>query len=216
MVVVACSGFPIAVSRYLQQFMAVEIADTEKGIPGLGTLRRWQRESPDGFVFTAIAPAEIGASGFSSSAANKEILKGIRGFAEKLGAIALVFRVPEDVAFTRTMPDRAKKLLGPAVREGVRAVIEAPGWKPGQVAKVAEALGGTPAVDPLHSKVPEGEFVYFTLPGPAGHRSRYDDDSMAQIAEHCQKSEAETTVCVFRNIDMEANATTLSQLLAAE
>ncbi len=65
MLFVACSGFPIAVSRYLAEFRAVEIADTEIGIPGMGSIRRWQREAPEGFAFTVLAPATIGASGFA-------------------------------------------------------------------------------------------------------------------------------------------------------
>ena len=47
MFVVACSGFPVPVSRYWQEFDAVEISDTEIAIPGAGTVRRWIREAPE-------------------------------------------------------------------------------------------------------------------------------------------------------------------------
>src|SRR5690606_21660959 len=109
MFVVACSGFPIAVSRYLSEFMAVEIADTEIGIPGTGTVRRWQRESREGFLFTALAPAEIGASGFAASGETDLALKNILSFCKKLDAGALVFRVPEGVPANRAVLGRAKK-----------------------------------------------------------------------------------------------------------
>ncbi len=56
--------------------------------------------------------------------------------------------------------------------------------------------------------------AYVRLPGPAGHRSRYDDDAITQVAEHCRSLTAETVVCVFRNIDAFANAQQLVTLLA--
>jgi uncharacterized protein YecE (DUF72 family) len=214
MFVVACSGFPIAVSRYLQEFMAVEIADTEIGIPGTGTLRRWLRESPDGFVFTVLAPQEIGGSGFAPGGETDQALKNILSFCKKLEARALVFRVPEEVAYNRSVGGRAKKLLGNLPSGAPRAVLDAPHWTQSQVDKICEATGAIAARDPLSlPEAPGGELAYLTLPGPAGYRSRYDDEAVEQIADVCRRSTAETTVCVFRNIDMEANAKAVVELL---
>jgi uncharacterized protein YecE (DUF72 family) len=214
MFVVACSGFPIAVSRYLQEFMAVEIADTEIGIPGTGTVRRWLRESPDGFVFTVLAPQEIGGSGFAAGGETDQALKNILSFCKKLDALALVFRVPEEVAYNRSVGARAKKLLGNLPAGAPRAVLDAPHWKESQVAKICEATGAIAAHDPLSlPEAPAGEMAYLTLPGPAGYRSRYDDETVEQIADVCRRSTAETTICVFRNIDMEANAKGIYELL---
>lgn len=214
MFVVACSGFPIAVSRYLQEFMAVEIADTELGIPGTGTVRRWQRESPDGFVFTVLAPLEIGGSGFAAGGDTDRALKNILSFCKKLAARALVFRVPEEVAHNRTVAAQAKKVLGSLPAGAPRAVLDAAHWKRSQIDKICEATGAIAAADPLQlPEAPSGQMAYLTLPGPAGHRSRYDDDAIEQIADVCKRSKAETTICVFRNIDMEANAKALYDLL---
>ena len=55
--------------------------------------------------------------------------------------------------------------------------------------------------------------AYLTLPGPAGYRSRYDEDTVDQIGAICKRSGAETTLCVFRNIDMEANAKGLIEVV---
>jgi uncharacterized protein YecE (DUF72 family) len=63
MFVVACSGFPVPVSRYWREFDAVEISDTEIAIPGAGTVRRWIREAPDNFLFTVVLPAHQGEQG---------------------------------------------------------------------------------------------------------------------------------------------------------
>jgi len=208
MFVVACSGFPIAVSRYLNEFMAVEISDTEIGIPGTGTVRRWQRESPEGFVFTVLAPAEIGGSGFAEGGATDQALKNILSFCKKLDALALVFRVPDDVPHKRPVAARAKKLLSGLPKAAPQAVLDAPHWKKSQVEKICEASGAIPAQRALElGQAPTGgDMAYLTLPGPAGHRSRYDEDSVYEIGAICKRSTAKTTVCVFRNIDMEANA----------
>ncbi len=216
MFVVACSGFPIAVSRYLNEFMAVEISDTEIGIPGTGTVRRMLREAPEGFVFTVLAPAELGASGFAASGENDQHMKNILSFCKKLSALALVFRVPEEVAYNRAVAGRAKKLLSSLPKGAPRAVLDAPHWKPANVEKICEAAGATAAREPLTlAEAPSGGFAYLTLPGPAGHRSRYDEDSVEAIADICKRSTAETTVVVFRNIDMEANAKGLLELIEA-
>lgn len=217
MFVVACSGFPIAVSRYLNEFMAVEISDTEIGIPGTGTIRRWQREAPDGFVFTVLAPAEIGASGFAEGGTTDTAIKNILSFAKKLSALAIVFRVPEEVALKRPIATRAKAVLGGLPKGAPQAVLDAPHWPKAQVAKICEATGAIPARPALElAQAPSGGMAYLTMPGPAGHRSRYDEDALDELAALCKRSTAKTTVVVFRNIDMEANAKRLLSLLGLD
>ncbi len=214
MLFVACSGFPIAVSRYLAEFRAVEIADTEIGIPGMGTIRRLQREAPEGFLFTVLAPATIGASAFAETGETDQAVKAILSFCKKLEARALVFRVPEEIPYERAIAARAQKLLE-SVGSGLpTAVLDAPHWKPAQLAKLCEAAGAVAAQDPLTlARAPKGELAYLTLPGPAGHRSRYDEDTLAKVAAVLGRSQADTTICVLRNIDMEANGKTLVELL---
>lgn len=215
MFVVACSGFPIAVSRYLNEFMAVEISDTELGIPGMGTIRRWQREAPDGFVFTVLAPAEIGASGFAEGGATDQAVKNILSFAKKLSALCVVFRVPEELEFKRPHALRAKAVLGSLPKGAPQAVLDAPHWPKAQVDKICEATRAIPARPALElAQAPEGAIAYLTMPGPAGHRSRYDEDALDELAAICKRSTAKTTVVVFRNIDMEANAKRLTALLS--
>jgi uncharacterized protein YecE (DUF72 family) len=215
MLFVACSGFPIAVSRYLSEFRAVEIADTEIGIPGMGTIRRWQREAPEGLAFTVLAPASIGASAFAESGETTQAVKAILSFCKKLEARALVFRVPEEVQLDRSVGARAKKLLEGLGNGAPTPVLDAPHWKSAQLAKLCESAGAVPAIDPLQlSRAPRGALAYLTLPGPAGHRSRYDEETLAKVASVLKRSEAETTFCVLRNIDMEANSKMLSELLA--
>lgn len=217
MFVVACSGFPIAVSRYLNEFFAVEISDTEIGIPGMGTIRRWQREAPEGFVFTVLAPAEIGASGFAAGGATDQALKNILSFAKKLSALAIVFRVPEEVALKRPIATQVKAVLGGLPKGAPQAVLDAPFWPRAQVDKLCEATGAIAARPALElARAPDGTMAYLTMPGPAGFRSRYDDDALEEAAGVCRRSTSKTTVVVFRNIDMEANAKRMRALLGVD
>lgn len=212
MLYVACSGFPVPVSRYWSLFPAVEISDTELGIPGSGTVRRWLREAPEGFAFTALAPKEIAASGFAKTKENKALVEAFGDFAETLGARAVVFQAPEDFKATKATKAAVKafvtwlpKQLGGA--DGPRIILDFPGWKPSEVT----AAGGKrviAAYDPLQDEPPkDAGFAYLRLPGPAGHRSRYDEETVDKIVAVCQrvKDDVETAFCVFRNIDMQAN-----------
>ena len=61
---VGCAGFPVPATRYFKEFGFVEIQETHHALPGMGTIRRWRREAPDGFSFAMLAPREIGQEGF--------------------------------------------------------------------------------------------------------------------------------------------------------
>lgn len=209
---VACSGFPVPVSRYFQEFSAVEIAESELGIPGEGTVRRWLREAPKGYGFSLLAPKTFAESGFAPSATLDVLGKELFALATKLKAKAVVFPVPE--TFKHTKPNKA--LLAAFVRslppKGPSVVLDLPTWKPDQVASIDARV--VPAYDPLRDAIPQRpDLAYVRLPGPAGHRSRYDEASIDKVAEHCAGIASATVFCVFRNIDMHANAQQLLKRL---
>lgn len=216
MLFVACSGFPGPVSRYWGLFQSVEISDTEIGIPGRGTVRRWLRESPEGFVFTALAPKAIGESGFETSKENGELLDAFREFVESVNAKAIVFKAPDDLENTPKVKGAISDFLKWLSDDFPQVILDIPGW-PTKDVEAAAAGRAVVAYDPLLDDAPmSGAFVYARLPGPAGHRSRYDDESVDKIAEHCAAINAEAAFCVFRNIDMEANGTALRAKLEGE
>src|ERR1700761_5191380 len=101
MAVVACSGFPVPVSRYFREFEGVEISETELGIPGAGTVRRWLREAPEGFTFTLLAPKEITNNGFQVTPATEKLVKEIGVLCKSMNAVAVVFAAPPEFAATR-------------------------------------------------------------------------------------------------------------------
>lgn len=214
MIFVACSGFPVPVSRYWTEFPAVEITETELGIPGEGTVRRWLRESPDGFAFSLIAPQTIAASGFQRSKDNKALTEAMGRLANTLSARAIVFVAPEDFKPNRNTRAAVKSFVDALPAKFPRIVLDLPAWKPAEVVELSEKRRVVAAYDPTGEEAVEDEsLTYLRLPGPAGRRSRYDEAAIDLIAEHCRGIKSETTMCVFRNIDMHANAGSLKKKL---
>ncbi len=215
MLFVACSGFPVPVSRYWASFPAVEISDTELGMPGSGTVRRWIREAPDGFAFTALAPKQIGESGFRKTKDNRAHVEAIADLAEKLNARAVVFVGDESFKPGKATRAALKAFASWLPKQLATVVIDLPHWKPEDVVASASSARVVAAYDPLKHAAPPSQagLSYVRLPGPAGRRSRYDEDTIQRLRDHCLALEEETIFCVFRNIDMQVNATQLLKQL---
>ena len=214
MFVVACSGFPVPVSRYWKEFRAVEISDTEIAIPGAGTIRRWIREAPEGFVFTIVAPKSIGESGFRRTNENKATCEAIAKLACDLKARAVVFTADESFKHGKANRTALRAFLGFLPDNMPPVVFDLPAWKPADIAATCHDRPAIAAYDPLTDNTPpKTSMMYIRLPGPAGHRSRYDESSIQKIADHCAKLDAELVFCVFQNIDMQTNAHQLTKKL---
>jgi uncharacterized protein YecE (DUF72 family) len=216
MVVVACSGFPVPVSRYFREFQGVEISETELGIPGAGTVRRWQREAPEGFSFSLLAPKEIAVQGFVWNAATEKLVKDIGALAKSMEALAVVFAAPPEFTPTRPNKSAVKKFVEALPARYPRAILSLGGFKRADVlASIDGKKNVLAAYDPLTDTLEAGkhEFLYMRMPGPAGHRSRYDEVALDKVATAAKASKAKLTLCVFHNIDMHANATRARELL---
>jgi len=202
---VACSGFPIPVSRYFREFPAVEISDSELGLPGEGTVRRWKREAPKGYGFTLIAPKSLSEAGWKKAPETKELCAALADLGHELDAKAIVFNGGEDFKFSKVAKETLKGFVKSLPAKFPAVVFDLPAWKTDQIAGIDDRV--VAAYDPLRDdRGPEGDFSYVRLPGPAGHRSRYDEASVDRIVEHLATIKSATTFCVFRNIDMHANA----------
>jgi len=214
MFVVACSGFPVPVSRYWREFDAVEISDTEIAIPGAGTVRRWIREAPDNFLFTVVAPKSVSDSGFRRTKENKATCEAVAELARDLKARAVIFSADENFKHGKANRTALRAFLGFLPAGMPPIVFDLDAWKPSDI---VSACGDRPAIaayDPLtDDPPPKSKMIYIRLPGPAGHRSRYDEASVAKIADHCNSLDPELGICVFRNIDMQTNAHQLTKRL---
>lgn len=204
------------VSRYWNEFPGVEITETELGIPGEGTVRRWKREAPEGYAFALRAPQQLTQDGFKLPANGKKLLDEIAKLGHTVGAQAVVFLAPEGFKATRTARAALKEFIAAIPTRFPPIVFDLPLWKPEQVLAAADKRAVSVAYDPLkQAPCPSSQLAYVRLPGPAGHRSRYDEPAIDRIAEHCRTLESSTTLCVFRNIDMHANASSLRKKLSS-
>jgi uncharacterized protein YecE (DUF72 family) len=207
MISIACSGFPVPVSRYFQELKAVEVSDTELGIPGLGTLRRWLREAPEDFVFTALAPKQIAEGGFVLSPEVEKSLAEIGEFATQLNSKAVVFCAPESFGPTAKSRTTLKTFIKHVTQVVPHPVLDCAGWSYDELcALVGKAKVGV-AFDPLREQPKKlGALSYLRLPGPAGYRSRYDTAALDRVVSFCEKAKTKHLFVAFRNIDRYENA----------
>ncbi|MEZ4410736.1 MAG: DUF72 domain-containing protein [Polyangiales bacterium] len=213
---VGCSGFPVPATRYLREFHLEEVADTLLGVPGPALVRRWRREAPTGFVFTALCPKELGAELFKPNAAAEAAWESFLPVARELDARAIVVTSPPELptgkvhrASVRTFFERMSvERLPPVVWEPPAT------WplKDGEAAvkDLAVLVARDPFRHPPFGKVP---LAYYRLPGPAGFKSRYEDPAIDAIAETLRQTKADDTLVVFANVDMHADAKRLKKVL---
>ena len=58
-----------------------------------------------------------------------------------------------------------------------------------------------------------GAFGYYRLPGPAGHKSRYEDPAIEKLAEIAAEPKNDRAHYVFTNVDMFADAKRLKKAM---
>ncbi|HKP61534.1 MAG TPA: DUF72 domain-containing protein [Polyangiales bacterium] len=206
MISIACSGFPIPASRYFQEFRALEIADTELGLPGSGTLRRWLREATPQFAFSVVAPKQIAGSGFSLEPGMKQAVSAVASFTKQLKGQAVVFAATDDFKPTRPNRSKLRAFAEHAATQIKRPVFDLPAWSRKEAASTLKQLEVYLAFDPLVEAPDDDGFAYARMAGPSGYRSRYDNAALDRVVEHCQRSTAKHTFVAFRNIDCYENS----------
>jgi uncharacterized protein YecE (DUF72 family) len=207
MISIACSGFPVPVSRYFHEFRAVEVSDTELGIPGVGTLRRWLREATPGFVFTVLAPKQIATAAFVLDQNSEQAVDAVAAFAKELKSSAVVFAAAEDYVPSRKTRSQLKEFVKFIAKRVPLPVLDLPGWPRKDVTAVTGSLPVQIAFDPLNERPDDlSDLAYLRLPGPSGYRSRYDAAALARVVEYCEQTSANHTFVAFRNIDRYENA----------
>jgi len=207
MVTVGCAGFAVPATRYFKEYLFVEVQETHLAVPGPGTLRRWRREAPKGFRFALLGPREVGQEGFRPGKVIESALKVLTDVAQELDAKTAVFVAPPDFAQNRSNRAALKEFLG-AVRGQFERVVFDPGpaWDPGDADVLAEDTGSVAARDPLQHGLSKRRTAYYRLPGPAGHKSRYEDPAIERLAEIASRDLKQDATYVFTNVDMFADA----------
>ena len=206
MITVGCSGFAVPATRYFREYEFVEIQETHRAMPGPGTIRRWRREAPDGFRFALLGPREIAQESFRSGKVIETALETLEAVKQELSAELAIFLSPADFPYSRPNRSALKDFLT-SVRSRYRTVVfdAGSGWTPDQADDLAEETDTLAVRDPLQHGLSERAVAYYRLPGPAGHKSRYEDPAIDRLAEIAQSANHEHAHYVFTNVDMFAD-----------
>jgi uncharacterized protein YecE (DUF72 family) len=214
MITIGCAGFPVPATRYFREFGFVEVQNTHVAQPVAGTIRRWRREAPSGFGFALMAPREIGQEGFREGKVTENALKAMLSVAKELDAVMAVFSAPADFAPSRGNKGAVKDFLAAVKKRFKRVVWEPPpSWDADEAQSIAGESGAVAARDPLASGTTLVESAYYRLPGPAGHKSRYEDPAIERLGELA--STLQEATFVFANVDMFADAKRLKRAIRA-
>ncbi|MDP9001449.1 MAG: DUF72 domain-containing protein [Myxococcota bacterium] len=214
MITIGCAGFPVPATRYFKEFLFVEVQETHVAQPGTGTIRRWRREAPAGFAFALLAPRDIGQEGFREGKVTETALKTLTEVGRELDAQLAIFVAPLDFTASRANKAAVKDFLASIKKKFKRIVWEPPpSWDADEAEQLAADSGATAARDPLVHGTTAGAFAYYRLPGPAGHKSRYEDPAIEKLAEVAGAAKNERAVYVFTNVDMFADAKRLKKAM---
>ncbi len=215
MITVGCAGFPVPATRYFKEFLFVEVQDTHIGPPGPGTVRRWRREAPEGFRFAMVAPREIGQEGFRDGTVVETALRALEAVGAELSADTVILLAPPEFPASRPNKAAVKDLLG-SVRKRFKHVIFDPsqaGWDADEAEALCDDAKVLAARDPLTTGVSKAKHAYYRLPGPAGHKSRYEDPAIDRLGELAATVPNQEATYVFTNVDMFADAKRLKKVL---
>jgi uncharacterized protein YecE (DUF72 family) len=207
MMVVGCAGFAVPATRYFKEYSFVEVQETHLAVPGQGTLRRWRREAPRGFAFALLGPREITQEGFRGGKVVETALDKLAEVAVELAARTAIFLAPPDFPHTRANRTALRDFLNDVRKRFDRIVFDAgPAWKPDDADDLAEETQTLAARDPLQQGLSGRTTAYYRLPGPAGHKSRYEDPAIERLADIAREGRGQTATYVFANVDMFADA----------
>jgi uncharacterized protein YecE (DUF72 family) len=214
MITIGCAGFPVPATRYFKEFLFVEVQETHVSQPGTGTIRRWRREAPPDFVFALLAPREIGQEGFREGKVTETALKNLAEVTKELAGQTAVFVAPPEFTASRANKAAVKEFLAGVKRKYKRVVWEPPPtWDADDAHAIATDSGAVAARDPLASGTTTAPIGYYRLPGPAGHKSRYEDPAIEKLAEIALATKNEQATFVFTNVDMFADAKRLKKAM---
>lgn len=206
MITVGCSGFAVPATRYFREYAFVEVQETHRAVPGPGTIRRWRREAPEGFEFALLGPREIAQESFRAGKVIETALKTLELVQEELHAQVAIFLAPPDFSQSRPNKSALRDFLN-VVRARFKTVVfdAGPGWAADEADELAAETATLAARDPLQHGLSKREQAYYRLPGPAGHKSRYEDPAIERLAEIAKSAEHEHAHYVFTNVDMFAD-----------
>lgn len=195
----------------------MEVADTHLGVPGPALVRRWKRESPNGFLFTALAPKELIAEAFKPTAAGDAAWQAFVPVARELDAPVVVVPSPPDLPPGKTHRATVRTFFERLLAESAPFSLawEAPAtWSLKDAEATVKDLAVEVIRDPFHHPpITRGKRALYRLPGPAGFKSRYEDPALEAVAETLAGTKADDIWVFFANVDMYSDAKRLRRLI---
>lgn len=206
-VVVGCCGFAVPPTRYFKDFSYVEVQEAHLSAPQMGTIRRWKREATSDFTFAVMGPREIGLEGYREGKVLDAALATLDEVAKALAATTVVFAAPQDFAASRANKALLRTFFDRVRRRWDAIVWEPPAsWDADDASALCEECKVVAARDPLLHGLSTAPIGYYRMGGPAGHKSRYEDPAIEQLAALAAKAGHTRATYVFTNVDMFADA----------
>lgn len=205
--------------RYLSTLRFAEIAPKHP-LPRPGTLARWRRTLPEGFVTSLVAPRETFVSARGPLRFDEGLEERFAWLLEAADAIgARVLVVPTAAELTTGQRDRdlLRWFFDRVPRRTDRAVVWAPGglWEPDEAYRQARRMNVVYGFDPLESPVPPGPLAYARLQG-VGARIRLTEGMLWDAYARLATSEARETFVAIESPRSFREACTLQRVMAAE
>lgn len=171
-------------------------------LPKPATLRRWREQLPDGFELALKAPEACWHPPEGPLRAGEALDAGLRWLSEAVEALEpSVVLIVTGPTVTTGARDRARLrdyFARLPRREGSDLVWRATGlWEPETLQQMARTLAVAGCFDAIDDPVPEGEWVYATLPAEGFRRSF----SHAQLLDVLDKLEGSGADRAYVSID---------------
>jgi uncharacterized protein YecE (DUF72 family) len=154
-----------------------------------------------------LGPREVGQEGFRDGKVVETALRMLSGVAKELEATTAIFVAPPEFPPTRPNKAAVSDFLSSVRKKFNRVIFEpAPGWDPDESDEIAAGAHALAARDPLSHGLSKAPVAYYRLPGPAGHKSRYEDPAIERLADIAKKGKHKEAMYVFTNVDMFSDA----------
>lgn len=188
---VGCAGLVPRVGRS-EIFDVVTVLEehalTREPAPSLKTLRRWQRDTPDGASYALVAAPGLFDGG-------DDAVEDARSAVEALGAEVLLLRPPVTTGPSQVARDRLRELVRADLCPGGEVIFWPVGlWDAQTTLALVDELEIPAVINPLASDPQDQDralwlrelgrsIAYLRLDRLAGARRRFDDYELDEIAD---------------------------------
>ena len=221
MVKIGCCGFPVARSRYFENFDVIEIQRTFYDFVNPGLLEKWRVQAPEHFEFLLKAPQFITHSaksptyrrvrirtdmklnalgGFQPTKEVFNAYEAVYNYAKILRARIIIFQTPPSFTPKKKNLKNMERFFNKIERGNLILGWESRGrWSPAEIREVCKKFDLVDVVDPFLRGPVSGSLFYFRLHGGRGYRHRYTEEELLQLARSIKKKDG---YVMFNNISM--------------